>query len=190
MDEVAVPFGVTVDFETLQKDTVTIRERDSTKQVRGRVQKQDWCSLGTPIDTQIRVPVSATPQLISDLVSRKKTWESVLASNEYPLFEGQVRREGTLNREPRRVHACIRILSSVSTTVSELAAGLCTRDCALANWDCARSFCICVSVCLFVCLSVCLMRAIHTDVQHARHTIAAPPTRCCTCPCRATASCP
>lgn len=34
-DELGTPFGVTVDFQTLQDGTITIRERDSTKQVRG-----------------------------------------------------------------------------------------------------------------------------------------------------------
>lgn len=33
-DEIGVPFGITVDFDTLQDDTVTIRERDSTDQSR------------------------------------------------------------------------------------------------------------------------------------------------------------
>ena len=32
-DEIGVPFGLTVDFETLEDQTVTLRERDSTKQV-------------------------------------------------------------------------------------------------------------------------------------------------------------
>lgn len=33
-DEVGVPFAVTVDYETIEGDTVTLRERDSTAQVR------------------------------------------------------------------------------------------------------------------------------------------------------------
>ena len=33
-DEVGVPFGITVDKQTLEDDTVTLRERDSTAQVR------------------------------------------------------------------------------------------------------------------------------------------------------------
>ena len=32
-DEIGVPFGLTVDFETLEDQTLTLRERDSTKQV-------------------------------------------------------------------------------------------------------------------------------------------------------------
>jgi glycyl-tRNA synthetase len=35
IDEVGVPFGVTVDFETIEGDgTITLRDRDSTKQER------------------------------------------------------------------------------------------------------------------------------------------------------------
>jgi glycyl-tRNA synthetase len=34
MDEVGTPFAVTVDFQSLEDGTVTIRERDSTEQLR------------------------------------------------------------------------------------------------------------------------------------------------------------
>ena len=33
-DEIAIPFGITVDFVTKPNGTVTLRERDTTKQVR------------------------------------------------------------------------------------------------------------------------------------------------------------
>ena len=33
-DEIGIPFGVTVDFDTIKTSTVTLRERNSTKQVR------------------------------------------------------------------------------------------------------------------------------------------------------------
>ena len=33
-DEIGVPFAVTVDYDTVEKDTVTLRERDSRAQVR------------------------------------------------------------------------------------------------------------------------------------------------------------
>ena len=36
-DEIGVPFAVTVDYETVEKDTITVRERDTTKQVCHRV---------------------------------------------------------------------------------------------------------------------------------------------------------
>ena len=34
MDEIGTPFGVTIDHQTMQDDTVTVRDRDSTEQVR------------------------------------------------------------------------------------------------------------------------------------------------------------
>jgi glycyl-tRNA synthetase len=34
LDESGVPFGVTVDRQTLEDDTVTVRERDSMQQIR------------------------------------------------------------------------------------------------------------------------------------------------------------
>ncbi len=33
-DEIGIPFGVTVDFDTVKTSTVTLRERNSTRQVR------------------------------------------------------------------------------------------------------------------------------------------------------------
>ncbi|KAI5953452.1 GRS1 [Candida jiufengensis] len=37
-DELGTPFGITIDFESINDDSVTLRERDSTKQVRGSIQ--------------------------------------------------------------------------------------------------------------------------------------------------------
>jgi len=37
-DEIGIPLGVTVDYETLSNNTVTIRDRDSWKQVRSRIE--------------------------------------------------------------------------------------------------------------------------------------------------------
>jgi glycyl-tRNA synthetase len=34
MDEIGTPFGITIDHQTMQDDTVTVRDRDSTEQVR------------------------------------------------------------------------------------------------------------------------------------------------------------
>lgn len=36
-DEIAIPFGVTIDFETKKDSSVTLRERDSMLQVRMQV---------------------------------------------------------------------------------------------------------------------------------------------------------
>lgn len=43
VDEIGVPFAVTVDFDTLKNNTVTLRERDSTLQV--RLHKKDVTGL-------------------------------------------------------------------------------------------------------------------------------------------------
>jgi len=37
MDEIGVPFAITIDYDTLKDDTVTIRERDSKKQTRIKI---------------------------------------------------------------------------------------------------------------------------------------------------------
>ncbi|CCK68585.1 glycine--tRNA ligase KNAG_0B01380 [Huiozyma naganishii CBS 8797] len=38
-DELGTPFGVTIDFDSVQDGSVTLRERDSTKQVRGSIEE-------------------------------------------------------------------------------------------------------------------------------------------------------
>lgn len=62
-DEVGVPFAVTVDFETLTDGTVTLRERDST--------------------TQIRLPKDDVTRLIFDIVHNRTNWEE--AKKKYPV---------------------------------------------------------------------------------------------------------
>jgi len=43
MDEIGVPFAVTIDYDTLKDDTVTVRERDSRKQVRMKINEiENW----------------------------------------------------------------------------------------------------------------------------------------------------
>ena len=36
-DEVGTPFGITIDHQTMEDDTVTLRDRDSTEQVRFKI---------------------------------------------------------------------------------------------------------------------------------------------------------
>lgn len=55
MDEVGAPFGVTVDFQTVEDATVTLRERDSM--------------------TQIRMPLADVAPLVARLVTEEATWE-------------------------------------------------------------------------------------------------------------------
>jgi len=38
-DEVGIPLGVTIDYQTLEDDTVTIRDRDTWRQVRSKIEK-------------------------------------------------------------------------------------------------------------------------------------------------------
>ena len=38
-DEVGTPLGVTIDYQTLEDDTVTIRDRDTWRQVRSEIKK-------------------------------------------------------------------------------------------------------------------------------------------------------
>lgn len=43
MDEIGTPFSVTVDYQTLEDDTVTVRWRDTTEQVRVKKEKlAEW----------------------------------------------------------------------------------------------------------------------------------------------------
>jgi len=65
-DECGIPFAITVDFDTLEDDTVTLRELDSTK--------------------QIRLPIGELAQLLIDLTSEYTTWADVVAK--HGLFNG------------------------------------------------------------------------------------------------------
>ncbi|POR37917.1 Putative glycine--tRNA ligase [Tolypocladium paradoxum] len=66
-DELGTPLGITVDFQTLQDSTITLRDRDSTSQVRAEEGK--------------------ILQAIKSLVDGSKSWEKV--ASELPKFEGQ-----------------------------------------------------------------------------------------------------
>ena len=67
-DEIAIPFGVTVDFDSLKTNTVTLRERDSTGQV--------------------RIPLGDVPKVVRDLSAGLIKWEDDVVTK-YPKFEGQ-----------------------------------------------------------------------------------------------------
>lgn len=66
-DELGTSLGITVDFQTLKDGTITLRERDTTRQVRADTDK---------ILTAIR-----------EIVGGSKTWEDV--EKELPVFESQ-----------------------------------------------------------------------------------------------------
>lgn len=64
-DEVGVPFAVTVDFDTLKDDSVTIRERDSM--------------------IQVRLPKKDVTPVIYDIVHNRMTWDQVI--KKYPVVQ-------------------------------------------------------------------------------------------------------
>ena len=68
-DEIAVPFGITVDFDTvkIEPHSVTLRERDTL--------------------VQIRASVEDMPNIVAGLVNGTTTWSKVV--EEYPVFEEQ-----------------------------------------------------------------------------------------------------
>ena len=66
-DEMGIPFGITIDYESLEGKGFTLRDRDSTKQVRA--------SLEEIIDA------------IFKMVKGKESWESV--AKRLPAFEGK-----------------------------------------------------------------------------------------------------
>jgi len=66
-DELGTPLGITVDFQSVQDGTFTLRDRDSTKQV--------------------RADEATVVRAIRELVSGEKEWSDV--ERELPAFEGQ-----------------------------------------------------------------------------------------------------
>jgi glycyl-tRNA synthetase len=66
-DEIGIPFGITIDPDTEKDDTVTVRERDSMKQV--------------------RVPINEVAPVLKQLCELTQTWEQVLAK--YPVYENK-----------------------------------------------------------------------------------------------------
>jgi len=64
-DELGVPFAVTVDFDSLKDNSVTLRERDTM--------------------VQIRLPKNDVTKLIFDFVHSRMTWEE--AKEQYPVVQ-------------------------------------------------------------------------------------------------------
>jgi len=54
-DELGIPYGITIDFQSLDDKTVTIRERDSTQ--------------------QIRVALNDVSFIVAQLITQTITWE-------------------------------------------------------------------------------------------------------------------
>jgi len=66
-DEIGIPFGITVDFDTVSDNTVTLRERDTTSQVRIKIDE-------------------LAPVLLS-LIRGVSTWSEV--QSKYPKFDSK-----------------------------------------------------------------------------------------------------
>jgi glycyl-tRNA synthetase len=66
-DELGTPLGITVDFQTVKDNTITLRDRDSTTQV--RASDDEICAA------------------IRSIVDGEETWEDV--AKRLPKFEGQ-----------------------------------------------------------------------------------------------------
>lgn len=52
-DELGTPFGITVDFDSLQDETVTLRERDSMKQVRASAEEVLGAVVNLVVGTEV-----------------------------------------------------------------------------------------------------------------------------------------
>jgi glycyl-tRNA synthetase len=77
-DELGVPYAITVDFETLTTNTVTLRERDSTKQV--------------------RLPIADVTDLVFKIVQNKINWDQI--KQKYPLVEVKEEEDGAPTTTP------------------------------------------------------------------------------------------
>jgi glycyl-tRNA synthetase len=66
-DELGIPFGITIDFDTLKNRTVTVRDRDTL--------------------TQVRVSVDEVADLVERLCRERTSWQEVY--NTYPKFFAQ-----------------------------------------------------------------------------------------------------
>ena len=66
-DELGTPLGITVDFQTVKDGTITLRDRDTTKQV--RASDDEIC------------------KAIKSLVDGDETWADIM--KRLPVFEGQ-----------------------------------------------------------------------------------------------------
>lgn len=66
-DELGIPFGITIDYDSLSDNSFTLRDRDSTKQVRAGVEQ--------------------ILEAIAKMVKGKENWKDV--QGRLPAFEGK-----------------------------------------------------------------------------------------------------
>eukprot|EP00953_Heterococcus_sp_UTEX-ZZ885_P033866 17589-Heterococcus_DN1.PRE.4 len=98
-DEIGVPYVVTVDFETAQDKSVTLRERDSMSQYtallttsRSVAYDQHFAMKYSRSASAIRLPIAQLSALMTGLVSGSMTWER--ATNKYPVVRAADEAEG------------------------------------------------------------------------------------------------
>ena len=81
-DELGTPLAITVDFQTVQDGTVTLRERDSTKQIRAKVNtyvnSTAILCFWTPIFVWTH-QIDVIVQVVRDLIEDNTTWAEVSA---------------------------------------------------------------------------------------------------------------
>jgi len=68
-DEIGIPFGITIDRQTIEDGTVTLRDRDTM--------------------LQIRVPVGEVARVVQDIVLGRSSWKDVTESKKYPFHESK-----------------------------------------------------------------------------------------------------
>lgn len=66
-DELGIPFGITIDYESLENNTFTLRDRDSTKQVRASLEQ--------------------ILEAVKKMATGKESWSDVAAR--LPAYEGK-----------------------------------------------------------------------------------------------------
>jgi glycyl-tRNA synthetase len=76
-DELGIPFGVTVDFQTLLDDSVTLRDRNTM--------------------AQVRVPLDRLQSLLVQLVAETMTWEMVMSRFPVVHAGGEEEEEGEVD---------------------------------------------------------------------------------------------
>lgn len=82
-DEIGIPFSVTVDFQSLIDNTVTIRERNTM--------------------VQIRVPVDSLLSLMKQLVEETLSWD--VAVTRHPLFSSSADDDEEIEGQPKKESA-------------------------------------------------------------------------------------
>ena len=112
-DEIAIPFGVTVDFQSLKDRTATVRERNSMQQIRLQVCREEkakafifsslYLSLSLFLPSFIHLahsPLCTSAQiadisgLVSKLASGSMLWEEAVAKHGLITPPAEVKVEG------------------------------------------------------------------------------------------------